>query len=322
MKAKIFLKLSLIILISFLSVTYTIAQAGRGRGRMNGEVTDEEGNPIVSANVVITLLPNEKIKRETTTNKKGKWAIIGLGTGDWRVTASAEDHLPASQIIYVSQVERTPKITLALKKIKPSEKPLIEDETSLELLEKANQLYDAAQYDEAISLYEEFLKKNPKVYQVHLGLGDCYREKGEFERAVEEYNRVVEQAKNDERMGKEMTAKALAGIGNCYLRKEDLETAQNFFQQSIEISPENEILAYNVGEIYFSNQKIEEAIYYFELASQIKPDWSDPYFKLGYVYLNKTDNEKAIEKFEKFLELEPDSERSATVKKIIENLKK
>lgn len=59
-------------------------------------------------------------------------------------------------------------------------------------------------------------------------------------------------------MGKEMTAKALAGIGECYLKKQDFESGQNYFKKSIEAYPENELIAYNVGEIYFSNRKLGE----------------------------------------------------------------
>ena len=322
MEGRTISKLSLIILASFLFVNYAIAQAGRGRARIGGVIEDEDGNSIKSAKIAIHLLENEKVKRETTTDKKGKWSIIGLGTGDWRVTASADGYYAVYVDIYVRQLEKMPKITLTLKKIEQSDKPTIEDEATLNLIEKANQLYEERKYDEALVSYEQFLEKNPDAYQVHLSIGNCYREKEELDKAIEEYNRVLERAKNDDLMGKKMAAKALAGIGECYMRKEDFEEAKNFFKQSIENYPENEILAYNVGEIYFSNQKIDEAIHYFELAIQIKPEWSDPYLKLGYVYLNKADNAKAIENFEKFLELEPHSERSLSVKNIIDYLKK
>lgn len=322
MDGRTFSKLSLIILASFLFVSYAIAQAGRGRARIGGVVEDEEGNSIESAKIAIHLLENEEVKRETTTDKKGKWSIIGLGTGGWRVTASADGYYTAYVDIYIRQLEKMAKITLTLKKIEQSDKPTIENEASLNLIEKANQLYEERKYNEALVSFEQFLEKNPDAYQVHLSIGDCYREKEELDKAIEEYNRVLEQAKNDDLMGKKMAAKALAGIGECYMRKEDFEEAQNFFKQSIENYPGNEILAYNVGEIYFSNQKIDEAIHYFELAIQIRPEWSDPYLKLGYAYLNKADNVKAIENFEKFLKLEPDSERSLSVKNIIDYLKK
>ena len=322
MERKAFSKLPLILLTSLLFVSYAVAQAGRGRARIGGVVEDEDGNSIKSAKIVIHLLKNEEVKRETTTDKKGQWSIIGLGTGDWRVTASADGYYAVYVDIYVRQLEKMPKITLTLKKIEQYDKPAIENEVSLNLIERANQLYEERKYDEALVSYEQFLEKNPNAYQVHLSIGDCYREKGELDKAIEEYNRVLEQAKNDDLMGKEMAAKALAGIGECYMSKEDFEEAQNFFKQSIDNYPENEILAYNVGEIYFSNQKIDEAIHYFELAIQIKPKWSDPYLKLGYVYLNRADNAKAIENFEKFLKLEPHSERSLNVKNIIDYLKK
>ena len=324
MKIASFFKFSLLILILLTFTSYNFSQAGRGKARIGGVVVDEYGNFIKSAKIVIQFLKNEQLKRETTANKKGEWAILGLGTGMWRVTASAEGFIPTYADVYVRQLARNPKISLTLKKIekKESDKLIIKDEAAINLLEKANQLFNEEKYDEAITLLEQFLEQNPDAYQTYLSIGDCYREKGEFDKAIEEYNRALEQAKMDDLMGKEMTAKSLASIGECFLKKEDFETAQNYFKQSVDSYPENEILAYNVGEIYFSNQKIDEAIHYFELATQIKSDWSDPYLKLGYVYLNKADNVKAIENFEKFLELEPESDRSATVKNIIYYLKK
>jgi tetratricopeptide (TPR) repeat protein len=199
---------------------------------------------------------------------------------------------------------------------------IIQDEAAFELLEKGNQLFKEEKYDEAIALYEQFFMKNPAAYQVQLNMADAYREKGDFARAVELYNIVLELAKTDTTLGKEMTAKSLAGIGNCYLKQNRLLEAQDFFKKSIESSPNDEILAYNVGEIYFSNQSLDEALRYFGIASEIKPSWPDPFLKMGYVYLNKADNAKALENFEKFIKLEPDSERASSVKTIMEMLKK
>jgi tetratricopeptide (TPR) repeat protein len=322
MGTKTFSKLFLIILSLLLISTYISAQGGRGRARVAGVVVDEAGNPIKSVKIVMYFIQNEQVKKETTTDKKGKWGIIGLGTGDWRVTVLAEGYFPAEKQVYIRQLEKNPKITLTLKKIKKPEESIIEDEASFGLLDEASRLYDERKFDEAIEACLQFLEKNPSAYQAHLSIGDCYREKKEFDKALEEYNIVLDQAQQDEIMGKEMSGKALASIGDIHMKKGDLEEAQNFFKLSIETNPENEILAYNVGEIYFSNKEIDEAIHYFELAIQIKPDWSEPYLKLGYVFLNKGDNTKAIENFETFLKMEPDSERSTNVKNIINNLKK
>lgn len=324
MRKNALLKFSLILLFTLLSLHYAAAQAGRGKARIAGVVLDEQGNPIASAKVVIELTGREQAERETTADQKGEWGFLGLGSGNWRITATATGYVPTTMNFFVSQIGRNPKITLTLKKIveMETEESVIMDEASLGLIEQANQFFLEGKYDEALALLNQFLEKNPEAYQTHINIGDCYKEKREYDKAVEEYNLVIEMAKKDEEMGKEMTAKALAGIGECYLRREDFEKAQDFFKKSIELLPDNEILAYNVGEIYFSNRKLDEAIQYYALASKIKPDWSISYYKIGLVYLNKTEYDKASESFKKFLELEPDSEMAGTVRNMLEYLEK
>jgi Tfp pilus assembly protein PilF len=297
-------------------------QAGRGVARLGGVVVDDEDKPVPSAKIVMSLLPDEQVKRETTANKRGEWGIIGLGTGDWMITASAEGYIPLNMQVYVRQLAVNPRVTLKLTKIQQGSGRVLSDTASMELLDQVTALYDEGKYSTAIVLSEQFLEKNPEAYQAYLAIADCYREMGDLDKAVENYKLALEKAKGDELAGKVVSARALAGIGGCYLKKDDLEQAKKFFEQSLEMSPENELLAYNVGEIYFSNQQIDEALRYFALAAQIKPDWSDPYLKLGYVYLNKGDNAKALEYLEKFLALEPDSERSAGVKEIVKQIKK
>ncbi len=320
-----FKTLSRLIWLAFLSfwlAASAAAQAGRGVARLAGVVLDEAGKPVPSAKILMTLLPDKKEKREVDADKKGEWGVIGLGTGDWLIMASAVGYIPESQQVYVRQLEKNPKITFKLKKAQQAENVVYEDEDFLQLLDQTNALYNEGKYTAAIALTEQFLEKKPKAYQAYLGIGDCYQAMGELDKAMDNYNLVLCKAIEDKTSGKVVSSKALSGIGSLYLKKQDLEQAKKAFEQSLEISPEDEILAYNVGEIYFSNQQIDEALHYFELAVQIKPGWSDPYLKLGYVYLNKGDNVKAIENLEKFLSLEPDSPRSASAKEIIKLLKK
>jgi len=309
------------IIISFFLAGCAWAQAGRGKGRLSGSVVDESQNGIPSAKIVCEFIENMELKKEATSNKKGEWAVLGLGTGMWKVTASKDGYIPSFSEVYVRQLERNPRVTLSLKKIEGGG-ALLKIQGSLNMLEQANVLFKEQKYDEAISLMQQFLEQNPEAYQAYASIGDCYREKGDTEQALENYQKVLELAKEDEAMGKEMTARALAGIGECYFKIQDFEKAQSYFEQSIEAYPENEILAYNVGEIYFSTQKIDEAIHYFTISTQIKPDWPLPYLKLGYVYLNKGDYSNAEANFKKFLEMDPNSPEAPTVQNILEYIAK
>ena len=322
MRTRTIKTIGLLVLGGLVAAGLGFAQAGRGVGRIGGVVIDVDGNPMENVKLTLVFSQNDKMKFDFTTGKKGDWSFIGLGTGNWDLTAVAPGYMPQTKALYVSQLGANPKVTVTLQKIPKAGSGIVADEATFALLEKGNQLFKDAKYDEAIVQFQQFLEKNPNLYQIQVSIGDCYREKGEFDKAIESYNKVLELAKSDPALGKEMSAKAFSGIGNCFLKQGKLSEAQNFFKQSIENSPKDEILAYNVGEIYFSNQGYDDAIRYFEMATQIRPEWPDPYIKLGYVHVNKAENAKAIESFEKFLKLEPEGERAAQVRNILNVIKK
>lgn len=307
---------------AFLVAGFAFAQAGRGTARLGGIVIGPGGEPIVGADIKLSYAQaGGGVKREAKTNKKGEWSVIGLGSGQWEVTVLMAGYEPVVQKVTVSQLKLNPRVEMKLRKASAGG-GVIQDESTFSFLELGNQFFKGGRYDDAIAQYQLFLEKNPQAYQVQLNIADAYREKADFAKAEELYNKVIEQAAADQVLGKQMAGKAQAGIGDIYLKQNKLAEAQEYFKKSIESSPEDEILAYNVGEIYFSNQNLDEAQRYFELASKIKTDWPDPYLKLGYVYLNKTDNAGAINMFEKFLTLEPEGERAALVKNILSAIKK
>ncbi len=312
----------IIIFALLVDASLAAAQGGRGKGRLQGLVLDEEGNPVASAKVFLELLARETAERTETTNNKGEWAMMDLGSGTWRLTVSSEGFIPTVTQVFVSQLQKNPRVVLRLKKPEISKDAVITDEASLAYIEQATKLYNDKEYDQALVILEQFLAQNPKAYQVQILIGDCYREKGEVDRAIEIYGKAIEDAKADEKMGQQVMVKGLAALGDAYLRKNDLEKAQEYFKESVDANPEDETLAYNVGEIYFSNQKLDEATVYFIKATEIKPDWATPYYKLGLVSLNKTDYEKAKEYFRKFLTIEPEGELAAQAKNILEYVEK
>ena len=299
-----------------------MAQEGKGQGRLVGIVMDESGSPIANAEILVESIRFKELTFKDTTDNEGRWAILGLGTGMHRVNVSYQGYYPAYQDIDVKQLERNPEVIFTLKKIEQSEMSIISDDASMEIFEQGNQFFAENKFNEAILAFTQFLEKNPMAYQVYINLGNAYKEKGELDKAREQYQKFLgaAQGKGDEDGNQELMAKALAGTGECYLKENDLESAQEYFKQAIEVYPKDESLAHNVGEIYFSNHKIEEAIQYFQLSKEISPDWEKPYLKLGYAYLNKGEFKLAKENLEKFLEIKPDSPQAASVKNIIQYL--
>lgn len=299
------------------------AQENLGKGRINGTVVDENGNPVEGAIIVVESL-QATTKLEGKSDKKGHFAVAGMGTGMWRITASKPGYLSSSTEMYVRQLTTNPPITFTLKKI-TGLAALTSDETSMKLFDEGNKLIEAGQYDEALKVFEEFMTKYPQIYQVRLNIGTCYLKKEEFDKAEAEFKTVLEktiEVYGDYKKDPAATLRAFSGLGEIYLKRNDLDTARKYFTQALEISPEDEVAAYNVAEILFSNQNIDEAIRFYEMAIKIKKDWSKPYHKLGLAYLNKGDYEKALENLRKFLEIDPNSPEAPQVKSIIEAVEK
>jgi len=294
-----------------------------GKGRINGTVVDEKGQPVEGVLIIVESL-KYKTKLQSSSDKNGHFAAMGMGSGYWRITASKKGYSSSYVDMNVSQLRRSPPITFTLKKM-TGFAALMADEDSFQLFDKGNLLIKEEKYDEALGIFEEFLTKYPEIYQVHLNIGTCYFKKGELDKAEAEFKLVLDktlETHGDYKKDETASLRALTALGEVYIQKEDFETAQKYFAQALEISPNDEVAAYNVGSFFFSHQKVDEAIKYFELAVQIKEDWSKPYLKLGYVYLNKGDYNKSLENFNKFVDMDPENPEVPQVKNIIATIEK
>jgi tetratricopeptide (TPR) repeat protein len=300
------------------------AQQGRGKGRLRGEVHDEVGNPIAGVKIVAQHLQYKTIFT-AESDEKGNWAVMGLGTGHFRITASKEGYGTVYEDMDVSQFsKKNPPLSFTMKKIQVAEMnmPAIEDEGSVAIFEEGIDLFDQKKYAESAAKFEEFIVKNPTIYQVNINIGNCYREMGEYDKAIEAFNKILVKLKeeNESIEGNESAARALAGMGETYFKKGDLDKAREYLKQAVDNFPEDEALAFNVGEIFFKQGETDKAIEYFLLAVKIKESWPPPHRQLGYAYLNKGKYKLAVDSLKRFVELAPDDPRAENIKNLIPKL--
>lgn len=301
-----------------------MAQAGRGKGRVNGIVEDEYGKPIEGVKIKAEFLQggqSGEILRDALTDKKGTWSIIAIVSGKWRFTAMKDNYVPNYVEYDVKQLSVNPTLKIVMKVSQQGPKPVIEDEESLKLFDQANQLFTEKKYDEALTVFQQFLTKHPEAFMVSLGIGNCYKELGDLDKAIAEYQKVLDKTQESVK-DNSLRTKALSAMGDAYMKKQDFEKAQNYFKEALAITPDDEILAYNVGEIFFNAMKTEEAIAYYEMAAKIKPDWSLPVLKLGYAYLNVNNLPKTLENLNKYMTMDPEGATANGVPALIETVKK
>ncbi|MGD9346437.1 MAG: tetratricopeptide repeat protein [Candidatus Aminicenantes bacterium] len=301
-----------------------------GYGRLEGRVTDEDGNPIPNATVTVEKLQHVSkhlttFKKTATTNAKGLWRMFHVSGGDVVVTAAADGYFPETERVEISQDYPNLHVNFKLKRAELSKELPDAQKPSVMMsnhLEDAGKYIQEGRYEDAVASYELVLEDSPENYLVHNYIGNCYMKMEKFDRAEKAFLNFLEAArKENSPISIPMQADALSSLGTISARNSDNEAALEYFLQAHKLNPMDEEVNYNLGEIHFSLRKIEEAIEYFRIASDIKPTWPEPYMRLGYAYLNKNDTVKAKEYFEKFLEIAPDHPQAEGIKFVLEDIK-
>jgi len=122
---------------------------------MGGHVAGEDGKPVQGAKVTAVFDQPGGSTFETTTDKKGEWAFMGVGTGNWAVTAAAKGYLPVTVSTYVRQLEKNPKVTLKLEK-QAVGLGVVQNEATFQTLEEGNVFFKDGKYDKALTMLRGF----------------------------------------------------------------------------------------------------------------------------------------------------------------------
>ncbi len=295
-------------------------QEGRGQARLKGVVVDKDGNPIEGAMVELESLVH-KLTMTTTTNEKGIWSLIGLGKTVVKIKVSKEGYDPTIIPQLDVSAIKNPEQEIVLKKTTDVES--LGEESPKELYLKAEKLYSQEEYEKALDVFEEFVEKQPDLYEARINIGNCYIKLKQYDKAIEEFKFVIEKLEEEKSdlKGNDTASSVYASLGELYMDRNDFEKAKEYFEKSIDIDPSNHALSYNVAEILFNSNRIDEAIHYYQLTAKIKPDWPKSYLKLGYCYLNKGEMETAIDYLNRFIELSPEDDPQVnSVKNLIKHL--
>jgi tetratricopeptide (TPR) repeat protein len=287
-------------------------------GRVGGTIKDQSGQPIKGATVIAENPQSSPSSFTTTTDDKGRFSIIGLRSGTWKITASAPGFAPGGGSVPIRTIgapNPPVDIVLAPGAAGPAGALAGVDAKALQgELAKAEELMNAQQYDAAIAAYNAILAKTPALTMINLQVGRAQRMKKDYDAALATYKKMVEANPNDER--------AKIEIGMTYLEKGDFaaaETALTEASQSVSASRE---VFYNLGEVKFAKGETDAAMAAYQRAASMDPNWGKPLFKIGLGHLQKGDTKAAIETLEKVIAVDPNSAEAGMAKATVEQLKK
>lgn len=287
-----------------------------GQGRMQGQVTDADGNPIVG--VTVTAYNPEFSPSTLTgeTREDGHWAIIGFRHNEYLFTFSKEGYITHEHTRFTQMLSKNEDLDVELVRavMEGGGAEMIADSSSLEMFETGNRLYEEGDLRGAITSWQGFLAENPDVYQININIGNAHQELGELESAIAAFESVLAVDPGETR--------ALFKMGEIMIEQDDLDAALPYFERAIESSPSEPEVFYNVAEIYFDRRQIPPAIEYYQRAIEVDPEFLPAYRQMGYAYLNAGEMDSAISAFERFLQVAPpESEEAAMVRDIVAALK-
>jgi hypothetical protein len=198
---------------------FTLALAGTANaqtGRVSGIVKDPAGKPIKGATVRASnpdLVPREFT---STTDDKGRFAMIGLRTAaSWHFVVEAPGFFPGEGDALIRSQPGPPFEFVMRRDPGPLPGALSKDIQAQ--LAAANALRDEGRFDQAIAAYQSIQTKNPKLTTLNLVIAGTYRERAEretdpaarvvlFEKAVTAYADVLKDDAANERAKTEMAA--------------------------------------------------------------------------------------------------------------------
>jgi tetratricopeptide (TPR) repeat protein len=285
------------------------AQDWKGTGRLEGQVTDESGAPVAGVKVTANL-PARGGGTTLTTNKKGRWALAGIASGEWEFDFEAPGYLTQKISIRLpSESTRLPIIKVTLEKGQAAPPPEV-----LEALDKAEEAYKQGRFAEARQEYDRLLALRPDLAPtIHQQIGFAYIQEKEYAKAVAELDLVLA-AEPDNTLVRALAAQAafeakMPEKGKELIAGLDLSKITN---------PD---VLFNLGAGFFNFGAMDQAIDYFTRALSVDPTYVDAYYRRALTYLGQGKNEEAKADFQKVVELAPEGEMASMSRKALEQIK-
>ncbi|HET7458329.1 MAG TPA: tetratricopeptide repeat protein, partial [Gemmatimonadaceae bacterium] len=171
--------------------------------------------------------------------------------------------------------------------------------SSEEYDERAHQLYNEGQYDEALDVLREGLSLYPNAVELHIGVGYARVAREEYAWARRSFEEALILDPDHE--------DALAGLGEVLLKFGQPDAAVKSFRRVLELGYQDDVdLMLQSGRALFREGLIDEAKGFFEIAVQQAPESAEAVACVGYAQHRLADDDGAIATLRRALQLDSD----------------
>jgi tetratricopeptide (TPR) repeat protein len=302
-------------------------QSWAGKGRLQGQVTDESGKKVQGAKVVLRKDVTDHVDEKADgpkpilTDKNGKWSVLGLAQGDWGILIEKEGYMLSEGRVKVNESSFGPpqpiNVTLKVipKEVMQQAEKQSETGQAKASLEQGNALLQQGKYGEARAAYEAGMAKLPDTSlhpAILRAIADTYNKEGKTDQAVATLKKALEFAPQDP-VTLQLMVNLLAAAG----REAEAKTYMEQLPEGTTVDP---AVLLNLGIKAFNEGKMDQAFAEFDRVAKQNPSLPDVYYYRGLVYLNQGKNAEAKADFQKLLELDPNHANAAEAREFLKDL--
>ncbi|HEY9421512.1 MAG TPA: tetratricopeptide repeat protein, partial [Thermoanaerobaculia bacterium] len=270
---------------------------------------DETGKPIEGARITLRkgterVDPKADGPKPITTDKNGKWSILGLTGGPWSILIEKEGYMTSEGQAPVNEFAVAQPINITLKQPPKEVVQKAQEESAAgqakASLESANALLAQGKYAEARAAYEAGMAKledkslHPAIYRA---IADAWYKEGKTDQAIASLKKSLEYAPDDA-----ATLQLLVNLLVGANREDEAKVYMAKLPQGATVDP-NTIL--NLGIKEFNGGKMDQAMAHFDRAVRENPSLAEAYYFRALVYMNQEKNAQARADLEKLLQLDP-----------------
>jgi len=141
-------------------------------------------------------------------------------------------------------------------------------------------------------------KPNPTDAKTYYQMGNDYYEKGDYDKAIENYNMAI--------LLNPVFSEAYFNRALSYYQLKNFDKSIADYTKSMELDPQNPIIFNNRGDAFYRKQDFQSAVKDYDKAISLNPNYLKAFYNRGLSYASIEEYEKAVEDFTKVIKLKED----------------
>ncbi|MFH1784891.1 MAG: AAA family ATPase [Candidatus Micrarchaeota archaeon] len=141
-------------------------------------------------------------------------------------------------------------------------------------------------------------KPNPTDAKTYYQMGNDYYEKGDYDKAIENYNMAI--------LLNPIFSEAYFNRALSYYQLKNFDKSIADYTKSMELDPQNPIIYNNRGDAFYRKQDFQSAVKDYDKAISLNPNYLKAFYNRGLSYASIEEYEKAVEDFTKVIGLKAD----------------